>query len=209
MQEILSNILKDTLTTIYESFWASLVISILVTFFLMFADFDCECKGSGIKATLKYGLSKLKTSSSYRRLFFFIFYAAMLLHLTLLGRNIWSRPFEAVFGGWAVYTRWGLNAQPIENVMLFIPFTVLLFYALADRLLDRDGLPVVLLKSVQVAGAVSISIEVLQGVLHLGTLQISDIFYNVVGGMLGGAIYWCGHKVMFYQNKKSRVRSKM
>ena len=36
----------------------------------------------------------------------------------------------------------------------------------------------------------SISIEMLQLLLRLGTFQLSDIFYNTVGGVLGGLIYY-------------------
>ena len=32
-------------------------------------------------------------------------------------------------------------------------------------------------------------IEMLQLLLHLGTFQRSDIFYNTVGGVLGGLMY--------------------
>ena len=35
----------------------------------------------------------------------------------------------------------------------------------------------------------SISIEMLQLLLRLGTFQLSDIFYNTVGGVLGGLMY--------------------
>ena len=33
-------------------------------------------------------------------------------------------------------------------------------------------------------------IEILQLLLRLGTFQLSDIFYNTVGGVLGGMCYW-------------------
>ena len=32
-------------------------------------------------------------------------------------------------------------------------------------------------------------IMMVQLLLHLGTFQLSDIFYNTVGGMIGGLIY--------------------
>ena len=34
-----------------------------------------------------------------------------------------------------------------------------------------------------------VSIEMLQLLLRLGTFQLSDIFYNTVGGVLGGLMY--------------------
>lgn len=41
----------------------------------------------------------------------------------------------------------------------------------------------------------SISIEMLQLFLRLGTFQLSDLFYNTVGGALGGLMYYAGMKV--------------
>ena len=41
----------------------------------------------------------------------------------------------------------------------------------------------------------SVSIEVLQLLLCLGTFQVSDIVYNTLGGMLGGIVYITVKKV--------------
>ena len=40
----------------------------------------------------------------------------------------------------------------------------------------------------------SISIEMLQLLLRLGTFQLSDIFYNTVGGVVGGLVYYATMK---------------
>ena len=45
------------------------------------------------------------------------------------------------------------------------------------------------IRSGKIAFIFSISIEILQLLLRLGTFQLSDIFYNTVGGMIGGLIY--------------------
>lgn len=47
-------------------------------------------------------------------------------------------------------------------------------------------------KSTQVAFIFSLTIEFLQLFLRLGTFQFSDIFYNTLGGCLGGIVYWIG-----------------
>ena len=39
-----------------------------------------------------------------------------------------------------------------------------------------------------------VSIEMLQLLLRLGTFQLSDIFYNTVGGVLGGLAYYVAMK---------------
>lgn len=42
----------------------------------------------------------------------------------------------------------------------------------------------------KIAFGFSLMIEILQLLLRLGTFQLSDIFYNTVGGVLGGMCYW-------------------
>lgn len=37
--------------------------------------------------------------------------------------------------------------------------------------------------------SIDVSIEMLQLLLRLGTFQLSDIFYNTVGGVIGGLMY--------------------
>ena len=45
----------------------------------------------------------------------------------------------------------------------------------------------------------SVTIETLQLFLRLGTVQLSDIFYNTLGGTIGGLIYYLCTKL---QRKK-------
>ena len=43
---------------------------------------------------------------------------------------------------------------------------------------------------IKIAFCFSVMIELLQIVLRVGTFQLSDIFYNTVGGVIGGVVYW-------------------
>ena len=52
----------------------------------------------------------------------------------------------------------------------------------------------ILWQSGKIAFIFSISIEMLQLLLRLGTFQLSDIFYNTVGGVLGGLVYYVAMK---------------
>ena len=56
-----------------------------------------------------------------------------------------------------------------------------------------NGWKKILWQSGKVAFGFSLMIEMLQLLLRLGTFQLSDIFYNTVGGVLGGVCY-CGIK---------------
>ena len=46
----------------------------------------------------------------------------------------------------------------------------------------------------KIAFCFSVSIEMLQLLLRLGTFQLSDIFYNTVGGVIGGLVYYVAMK---------------
>lgn len=48
----------------------------------------------------------------------------------------------------------------------------------------------VLWKSIRIVFIFSFTIETLQLFLRLGTWQLSDLFYNTLGGAIGGLIYW-------------------
>ena len=52
-----------------------------------------------------------------------------------------------------------------------------------------NGWKKTLCNSGKIAFIFSVSIEMLQLLLRLGTFQLSDIFYNTVGGMIGGLMY--------------------
>ena len=43
-------------------------------------------------------------------------------------------------------------------------------------------------------------VEMLQLLLRLGTFQLSDIFYNTVGGVLGGLVYYVTMKARMVLN---------
>ena len=52
------------------------------------------------------------------------------------------------------------------------------------------------MKSIKLGLIFSVSIEMLQLLLRLGTFQVSDIVYNTLGGgMLGGVVYLGARKV--------------
>ena len=124
----------------------------------------------------------------------------MILIRTLLNRDMWLNPLSNVMGGWWIYEtnpstgEVKLTTECIENLMLFIPFSALLMWFMEQK----EGVKCILWTSTKVVFLFSISIEFLQLFLRLGTFQIADLFYNTLGGFLGGLIYWIFYKV----NKK-------
>lgn len=111
-----------------------------------------------------------------------------ILSLTLLGReyNPHGRNFElevfwsykkALFEGAA-----GLGAEIICNILLFVPWGILL-----PEVFKRFENPWWMLSaSLIFSGA----IELTQGIFRLGLFEFDDIINNVMGAMLGLGIYW-------------------
>ncbi len=95
-----------------------------------------------IKNICSTWFSYFKKSSEFRRTFLLIFYSVMILSRTVLYRSIWTNPLSDVMGGWGLYDADGnLTTEAIENLMLFIPFAVLLLWAFRKELLgDKPGL---------------------------------------------------------------------
>lgn len=101
--------------------------------------------------------------------------------------------------GW----RWGiwetvngeqkLTTESIENIIMMVPFSATVILTFRKKIGNR--LKKILCFSGNIAFKFSLMIEILQLLLRLGTFQLSDIFYNTVGGVLGGLMYYVMMKV--------------
>ena len=186
--QIFSTIITNVLTALYQPFWFAIILSVL--FMFVYKSYP------SIKQAAKSWISWFKTDSAFRRTFLLVFYTAMILFRTLLNRNMWANPLSDVIGVWWLYNAKGeLTTECIENFALFIPFAFLLLWAAKDRILSRVTIKAVLWKSLKITFLFSFGIEMLQLLLRLGTWQLSDLFYNTIGGAVGGLIYYVGYKV--------------
>ena len=137
-------------------------------------------------------------------MFLLVFYTVMILFRTLLNRSMWANPLSDVFGNWGLFKQDGrLTTEPIENFILFIPFIVILFWTYKNRLLGKTiRLKRTLLISAKITVLFSFTIEMLQLLLCLGTWQLSDLFYNTLGGTVGGLIYYIMYQIKHRKNKR-------
>ena len=116
---------------------------------------------------------------------------------TLLNRDMWMNPLSDVMANWWIWkygedgTRY-LTTECIENLMLFIPFTILLFWTAGKKILKKTTFLNIVWTGLKITFVFSLSIELLQLFLRLGTFQVSDLTYNTLGGGIGGAVYWIG-----------------
>ena len=85
------------------------------------------------------------------------------------------------------YGREKLTTECIENVIMMVPFSSVVMWTFGEKI--GNGWKKILWESGKIAFIFSISIEMLQLLLRLGTFQLSDIFYNTVGGVIGGVCY--------------------
>ena len=134
---------------------------------------------------------KFKESVFFRKLFFLAFVTSLVLFRTLLNRSQWMNPLADIMGGWGIWETVNgdqkLTTECIENVIMMMPFSSVVMWTFGEKI--GNGWKKILCNSGKIAFIFSISIEMLQLLLRLGTFQLSDIFYNTVGGVLGGLMY--------------------
>ena len=135
---------------------------------------------------------EFKGSVFFRKLFLLAFVTSLILFRTLLNRNLWMNPLSKVMGGWGIWETVNgeqkLTTECIENVIMMVPFSAVVMWTFQKK--AGNGWKNIVWQSGMVAFIFSIVIEVLQLLLRLGTFQLSDIFCNTVGGVVGGVCYW-------------------
>ena len=189
--EVLAKILRNILTALYEPFGFSFLLSFLAMFFYLYA-YEPQEAGKGWKSAIVTWYQKFKESVFFRKLFFLAFVISLVLFRTLLNRSQWMNPLGAIMGGWGIWETVNgeqkLTTECIENVIMMVPFSSVVMWTFEEKI--GNGWKKILWQSGKIAFIFSVSIEMLQLLLRLGTLQLSDIFYNTVGGVLGGVCYW-------------------
>lgn len=142
--------------------------------------------GKGWKAAIIVWHDTFKESALFRKLFLLCFVTSLILFKTLLNRDLWMNPLSNVMGGWSIWEtvngKKKLTTECIENVIMMMPFSATLIWTFGER--QR-----MIWKGIKITFFLSVSIEFLQLFLRLGTFQLSDIFYNTLGGCLGSVIY--------------------
>ena len=189
--ETITKILTNILTALYEPFGFSLLFPSSPCFSIcMLMSLPQQVKDG--KNAIVTWYQKFKESMFFRKLFFLAFVISMILFRTLLNRKMWMNPLSDVMGGWGIWETVNgerqLTTECIENVILMMPFTGMVMWTF-------DVEKGVVWKSTKLGLIFSVSIEMLQLLLRLGTFQVSDIVYNTLGGMLGGLCYIVGQKV--------------
>ena len=171
--KVLAKILTNILTALYEPFGFSLLLSFLAMFFYLYA-YEPQEAGKGWKSAVVTWYQKFKESVFFRKLFFLAFVTSLVLFRTLLNRNLWMNPLSDVMGGWGIWETVNgeqkLTTECIENVIMMVPFSAVVAWSFEEKI--GNGWKKILWYSGKIAFGFSVSIEMLQLLLRLGTFQL-------------------------------------
>lgn len=192
MTEIIENVIKNVLGSLYQLSGFSILTAILFMFLYM------QIREHGWRILAKKWIEMFKTQATFRYVFCLTFYTVMILFKTLMNRKIWGNPISNVIGVWGIYDVNGqISTEVIENLALFIPFSILLLCSFHRQIVGKSvRLFRIIIRITKIVFLFSVIIESLQLFLHLGTFQLSDLFYNTLGGCVGGLMYWIGKKII-------------
>ena len=191
MHAIVDRICVNIISALYQYLFVSIVMAAL--FMLLYM----ECKKIGLKAVFYNWINEFKKSKEYRRIYALAVYTCLILFRTIFCRQIWGNPIGDVLGNWSLHFSDGtLSTELIENIFLFIPFSMLVLWALEDKILKgRKDFLQICYGTIKISFLFSVGIELCQIVLRVGTFQISDLVTNTGGGLIGGIIYWIHYKL--------------
>lgn len=191
MHAIVDRICVNIISALYQYLFVSIVMAAL--FMLLYMEY----KKIGLKAVFYNWINEFKKSKEYRRIYALAVYTCLILFRTIFCRQIWGNPIGDVLGNWSLHFSDGtLSTELIENIFLFIPFSMLVLCALEDKILKgRKDFLQICYGTIKISFLFSLGIELCQIVLRVGTFQISDLVTNTGGGLIGGIIYWIHYKL--------------
>ena len=192
LYRICQSVIESIWSTVSASFPSACAIAFLVFLFYMGIRLICRyCRGQDTKAP---DIVHIALQGIWLSLF--AYYTYMVLYRTWIARPRWEAPLENMFGGWDLYTKKGrLTTEAIENGMLLLPFTCLLGMVLREQ---WNAWPVgIVLRRLTITGfLMSLFIETVQVVWNRGSFHFSDLFYNTLGGMIGGLLFVGGKRLL-------------
>ncbi len=124
----------------------------------------------------------------------FAFYCVFILTSTVLGRSF-VNPTEHVLTHFGFTHQGAFNDQLVENILFFIPLTFFYLNAFPVRHPFRNAL--------QLSVGMTLLVEMCQLLGRLGEFQLADMAQNIVGGLLGWAL-WRLTRILFPSGRSSR-----
>lgn len=185
METALETVIKDILLSIYSPFGFALLLSFLFMFFYM------ECEKNGVRETIRLWKESFKKDSHFKALFWFGFYTAMMLSWNFFCNSVWLNPINEVLKGWQFRKDDGsLSENVVIQLWMYLPFIFLLFRAEKNRIFQKITWATTLYHAFIWTFGCSVCTEFLQLLFRLQYVRISDVVYNVIGGLCGGILFY-------------------
>lgn len=182
MKTAIETIIKDVLTSVYQPFGFSLWLAILFMYCYL------EIRDKQWIHAVREWVADFRGDKQYRKVFFFVLYTSVLLYISLSCESMWRYPLGDIFGGWTIYNSKGeLSIECIQNFLAFIPFIPLWF---GVRGYAEKSFWKIIRTACRVTLFCSLGVEGLQLLFRLRNVRIADVVYNVLGGLIGGVIYY-------------------
>lgn len=120
-----------------------------------------------------------------------VFVFSMIMQLTLLSRiGETADSFSNIWGNWGfIRQEYSFDLSCIENIIMFIPLPLTINWFICKFKGRNLSVKRIIIISVLISFCLSIFIEINQAIFSIGFFQISDLFYNTLGGIIGTAIY--------------------
>ena len=134
----------------------------------------------------KQALQKLKAFMRMKWQMAFILYLAFILMGTVFARQH-TIPYARIFENFGFRDDPVWNKEIIENIILFIPYSMLFLQAFRPGNKLRATLTATLVTSG--------GIEAAQLIFWVGSFQFADILHNLIGGLLGWGLWCVLHKM--------------
>lgn len=188
MKTALETVIKDVMMSIYSPFWFALILAFLFMYFYM------EWEKKGFQATVRAWRERFQREKQYRIIFWLAFYTAIMMSQVFSCSSIWINPTAEVLDGWWIYDKKGeLTSDAIVNLLLYIPFIYLLLCAGKEKFFQKITFLEVFRKAFVFTFFCSVLTEFIQLMLRLQYVRVSDVVYNVIGGVLGGILFFLIH----------------
>lgn len=164
--------------------------AVIVTVMLLMAYlFIAEHKENTAEIIKKYIVKHYRITA-------FLFYTALLITGTILGRPL-TNPYTNILGYFGFYYSelHLFNYVGLENILLFIPYTYLFIVAFKPVQTVKKCFYLTIITTVL--------IELCQLLFWLGQFAIADIIHNTIGGMIGCGIWYFTRYILKHLKKGS------
>lgn len=171
--EIFSAFCIRIMKLIHRNFFVTVFVAILIILVKR------KYKLSDMNKELFIIWKEIKSNQQYRHECLLITWSVFMLFCTVFTRSF-RNPLENIIGNWLPYNIQFsyVKLDCIENFFLFLPYGFLLNSSKINKI-----------KSITLlVFLTSLTIELFQLITFSGTFQLSDIFYNTIGGIVGKII---------------------